>query len=86
MCFLKSGSIFPAVVYLASDLLKSRGAISLSAYNASLSTTRKRKLKTTLRELRARVNSLAIAYFRRRDPEVRALATQQGCETATQCK
>ena len=59
------------------DLLKSRGVINLSDYNASLRTTRKRKLTASLRELRARVNNAAIAHFKRRDPELRDLATQQ---------
>jgi hypothetical protein len=68
------------------DFLHQRKVISPCDYETSIRSTRKRKLTTSLRELRARVNSLAIAYFRRRDPEVRALATQQGCETATQCK
>jgi len=68
------------------DFLHERKVISPCDYEASIRSTRKRKLTTSLRELRTRVNSLAIAYFRRRDPEVRALATQKGCETAAQCK
>lgn len=59
------------------DLLMKRDVINRSDYESSLNSTRKRKLTTDLRELRARVNSAAIAYFKRRDPELRDLATQQ---------
>jgi len=68
------------------DFLHERKVISPCDYEASIRSTRKRKLTTSLRELRTRVNSLAITYFRRRDPDVRALATQQSCDTAAQCK
>ena len=55
------------------DLLMNRGAISHSDYETSLRWTRKRKLSPELRELRTRVNSLAIAFFARRERGVAPL-------------
>lgn len=57
----------------ALDLLLERGVISPSDYEASLRSTRKRKLSPELRELRTRVNSLAIAFFARRNRDVAPL-------------